>query len=263
MEAADGQELADVAQEPSRAAGRHQRREHITESQLAPEPHPVVDRLLDGTMPIGRQVRRDQRARARPDDHADLILELGQQHRQRPGCVRATRPAATQHQTDVAPCTILLAHRVTSPIRSIDHRFVFFGALPRTRFRRRRGDRDRRRLVSRRPRRFGAGTGVRERRCRRTAALPAAWTGTLRPGCGRARGSVGSAPTPAIAPSARSPADSAGNSDTCQPFAGKRAAHATGALGFRAACGRGSLAPKQRFHVRGLASKDIQDQSVM
>ena len=81
VDAADGQKLADVAHEPSRAAKRHQRREHVPESQIAPEPQPVLDRLLGRTMPVGRQIRRDQRPRARPDDHPHLILELGQQHR--------------------------------------------------------------------------------------------------------------------------------------------------------------------------------------
>ena len=47
-------------------------------------------------MPVGRQIRRDQRARARPNDHPHLILKLAQQHRQRPGRVRPTRPAPTQ-----------------------------------------------------------------------------------------------------------------------------------------------------------------------
>ena len=61
-------------------------------------------------MPVGRQIRRDQRARARPDDHPHLILELAQQHRQRPGCVRPTRPAPTQHQTRAAPSITLPAH---------------------------------------------------------------------------------------------------------------------------------------------------------
>jgi hypothetical protein len=43
------------------------------------------------------------------------IHKLGQQHRQRPGRVRTTRPAATQHQTRVAPCAILSAHGLTTP----------------------------------------------------------------------------------------------------------------------------------------------------
>ena len=61
-------------------------------------------------MPIGRQIRRDQRPRARPDDHPHLILKLAQQHRQRPGRVRPTRPAPTQHQTRAAPSITLHAH---------------------------------------------------------------------------------------------------------------------------------------------------------
>ena len=110
VHAAHRQKLADVAHKPSRAADRHQRRAHVPESQIAPEPQPVLDRLLGRTMPISHQIRRDQRARARPDDHPHLILKLGQQHRQRPGCVGATRPAATQHQTHLAACTSLAAH---------------------------------------------------------------------------------------------------------------------------------------------------------
>jgi len=58
-------------------------------------------------MPISLQIRRDQRPPARPDDQFHLIDKLGQQHRQRPERVRTTRPAATQHQTRVAPCAIL------------------------------------------------------------------------------------------------------------------------------------------------------------
>ena len=61
VQAADGQKLADVAHEPSRPAKRHQRREHVPESQLAPETEPVLDRLLNRTMPISHQIRRDQR----------------------------------------------------------------------------------------------------------------------------------------------------------------------------------------------------------
>ena len=118
VQAADGQKLADVADKPSRAAGRHQRREHVPEAQLAPEAQPVVDRLVHRTMPIGRQIRRDQRPCARPDDHAHLILKLGQQHRQHPGCVGATRAAAAQHQTRVAPCAILPAHGLRSSARA-------------------------------------------------------------------------------------------------------------------------------------------------
>ena len=38
VHAADGQKLADVAHKPSRAANRHQRRAHVPESQIAPEP---------------------------------------------------------------------------------------------------------------------------------------------------------------------------------------------------------------------------------
>ena len=115
VQAAHGQELADVAREPSRPAKRHQRREHVPESQLPPETQPVFDRLFNRTMPICRQVRRDQRPRARPDDHLHLILKLAQQHRQRPGCVGPTRPAATQHQTRAAPAITLNAHGPTLP----------------------------------------------------------------------------------------------------------------------------------------------------
>ena len=121
MHAADGQKLADVAHEPSRAAKRHQRCAHVAESQITPEPQPVLDRLLGRPMPIGRQVRRDQRPRARADDHPHLILKLGQQHRQHPRCVSATRPAAAEHQTHLAARTILPAHGLTrsrSPARS-------------------------------------------------------------------------------------------------------------------------------------------------
>ena len=110
VQAADGQKLADVADKPSRPAKRHQRREHVPKSQLAPEAEPVLDRLLNRTMPVGRQISRDQRARARPDDHPHLILELAQQHRQRPGRVGPTRPAPTQHQTRAAPSIALHAH---------------------------------------------------------------------------------------------------------------------------------------------------------
>jgi hypothetical protein len=110
VQAVDGQKLADVAHEPTRTARRHQRREHVPESQLAPETEPVLDRLFSRTMPIGHQIRRDQRARARPDDHPHLILELAQQHRQRPGRVRPTRPTATQHQTRTGPSITLPAH---------------------------------------------------------------------------------------------------------------------------------------------------------
>ena len=110
VQAADGQELADVAREPSRAANRHQRREHVPESQLAPEAQPVLDRLLNRTMPISRQISRDQRARARSDDHPHLILKLAQQHRQRPGRVRPTRPAPTQYQTRATPSITLPVH---------------------------------------------------------------------------------------------------------------------------------------------------------
>ena len=110
VQAAHRQKLADVAREPSHPARRHQRREHVPKPQLAPEAQPVLDRLLNRTMPVGRQIRRDQRARARPDDHPHLILKLAQQHRQRPGRVRPTRPAPTQHQTRAAPSITLHAH---------------------------------------------------------------------------------------------------------------------------------------------------------
>ena len=70
----DGQKLADVAHKPSRSARRHQRRKHVPESQLAPEAQPMLDRFLHRTMPIGHQIRRDQRARARLNDHPHLVL---------------------------------------------------------------------------------------------------------------------------------------------------------------------------------------------
>ena len=121
MHAAHRQKLADVAHKPSRAANRHQRRAHVPESQIAPEAQTVLDRLLSRTMPVGHQIRRDQRPRARPDDHPHLILQLGQQHRQRPGRVRATRPAATQHQTHVAAAPFCPPHGLTPRDRPGNH----------------------------------------------------------------------------------------------------------------------------------------------
>jgi hypothetical protein len=58
-------------------------------------------------------------------------------------------------------------------------------------------------------------------RRRRTTALPRGSRRTARPGCRPARGSAGSARMGAIAPSARSPAHSAGSLDTSGPFCAK------------------------------------------
>jgi hypothetical protein len=88
------------------------------------------------------------------------------------------------------------------------------------------------------------------------------WTRTSRPDRGRARGSVGSAPTGAIAPSARSPAHTAGSSDTCWPrsrsgpgvSAVRLIAAPLLARGLRSRPPRLSLAT---LHVRWLASQPV------
>ena len=96
VQAAHRQKLADVAREPSHPPGAISGANTSPNRSSRQKRSPSSIASSTERCRVGRQIRRDQRPRARPDDHPHLILELAQQHRQRPDAYGSTRPTPTQ-----------------------------------------------------------------------------------------------------------------------------------------------------------------------